>query len=71
MSYKFSAIELKVEMTRQNVTSDALAKACEVHPATISRLLGGSAPTYALMCKTASALKLSQARAAEIFFTPD
>ena len=71
MSYKFNAIELKVEMTRQNINNEALAKACEVHPVTISRLLSGSAPTYALMCKIANALNLSQSRAAEIFFTPD
>lgn len=71
MGYKVNTIELKVEMTRRGFNSEELAKACSVHPATISRLLNGTPPTYSLICKIASVLHLNSSRATEIFFAPD
>jgi transcriptional regulator with XRE-family HTH domain len=71
MKYKVNAEELKVEMIRHKMNNEELAKACDVHFATISRLLNGGTPTYSMMCKISNVLKLAPERATEIFFAPD
>lgn len=67
--YSVDTMALKVAMIQAGYnTNISFAKDCGVSDRTVSAILNGANPTYSVMCKMVSVLKLGAEQAGKIFF---